>query len=113
MKNNWVFSAQSGVYISPIWVSSSSSGNEFFSNQINFEFFDDEQCNILSIEQNGSIIINGRSDYKAIFQPLPSNNIDISNPISLNWLGVTNQLQVIINTKLANTNYVQISFYRG
>ena len=113
MQNDWVFSATEGVYTSRTWTASSSSGNEFFSNQINFEFFDDIECNIPSIGQTGSIIINGRSNPNAVFQALPTNIIDVSNPISLSWAGVTNQLQVIIKPSLNNTNYIKISFYRG
>lgn len=113
MKNTWVFSVVAGIKTSPIWTAASSSGNEFFSNQINFGFFDDAQCKIPSIGQTGSIVINGKSDSDAVFQSIPTNNIDVSNPISISWVGVTNQLQVIIDSRLNNTNYIKISFYRG
>ena len=113
MKNSWVFSAMAGVYISPIWISSNSSGSDFFYNQIDFEFFDDPQCSVRSIGQTGITVVNGKSDSNAVFQPIPSNSIDVTNPVSLNWLGVANQLQVIIASSLTNTNYIQLVFYRG
>jgi hypothetical protein len=110
MQNIWIIPATDGVYISPDW-SYSITGNSFFANQITLKFYDDAACSIPSIKQKGAIIVKGRACTNGIFQLLTTNNIDISNLISLNWNGIINQLQVI-NHDLVNTNYVQIIFDR-
>lgn len=113
MSSIWTFSAAAGTYTSPIMNPTSTTGEDYFSNQINFAFYNDSSGTVLSVNPLGSLVVTGRSVPNAVFQSIPSGTIDVANPISLNWNGVANQLQVVIATSLVNTNFVRITFNRG
>ena len=113
MLNTWIISASSGLYTSNYWASSSSTGESFFSNQISFAFYNDPACTILSSGESGIInLIQGRSSINAAFQPIIT-GFDLSSPITVNFNGVANQLQVQIDESLVNTKFIKIFFERG
>ena len=86
----------------------------YFANQISFEFYNDAACTQPSSGQTGIITITGSGSANSIYQAIPDGaSINIATPISLSWAGVTNQLEVQVNTPLQNTNYVRIYFFRG
>ena len=51
MNETLIFSALAGTYVTPYWSTSSSINVNYFSNQLNFEFYQDPACTILSTGQ--------------------------------------------------------------
>lgn len=108
MRTNFVISAITGTYFSPEY---NVTTLDNFNYAISFEFYNDQALTIPSIGVTGTITANGKFSTNGSWFNIPNSNIpstiNASNPLSPQFAGIIQQLQ-IITSGMTNTNWINI-----
>jgi hypothetical protein len=112
MRTSFVIVATDGTYTSPTYQNVNSLKN--FNNVVSFVFYNDYTDGVLSdpsTDVSGTITVNGTPALNGEWQNIPNSvdpsTVDASNPLSLQFVGVVYQLQ-IITSGMTNTNYIEV-----